>query len=113
MRFLSFLVFPLLLLPFLVTCGKKDSPGPGPSPIDVCQKANAGPDVKMKAGSSVEIGKNDQIAGVSYNWFPADLTMSPNTAKTFAKPLSTAIFMLKLKNQCGTSYDYVKVKVEP
>jgi hypothetical protein len=104
MRFISFLVFPLLLLPFLITCGKKPDP---------CAAADAGPDKTIKLGSKVEIGNNAQTAGVSYSWMPMSYVESPSSAKTNVAPFQTTVYLLQVKTSCGTSFSQVKVKVLP
>lgn len=97
------ILFLILVTPFLIKCGKK---------VDPCQPANAGPNKAIKIGESIEIGANDSIDGVTYDWMPASFVKSPTSAKTLVSPSQTTVYLLRLKNSCAVSFDYVKVIVQ-
>lgn len=103
----------VLLVLFLSACNPKPGPNPPipPEPIDPCEKANAGPNVSIKKGDTIEIGKNHQINGVKYSWLPASLVRSPSLARTAVSPQSTTVYLLVVKSSCGVTTSLVKVKV--
>ncbi len=98
------------LFVLLSACGPKPGPTP-PEPIDPCEKADAGPNMSIKKGDTIEIGKNHQQASVKYNWLPSSLVRSPSLAKTMVSPQTTTVYMLVVKSSCGVTTSLVKVKV--
>jgi gliding motility-associated-like protein len=73
---------------------------------------NAGPDVTMVAGNSVQLSAITQVSGVSFNWTPATRLSCDNCSDPEASPKTTTTYTVTTKSPFGcTDTDAVTIYV--
>ncbi len=73
-------------------------------------KADTGPDVTVKTGQSVKLGRPSSVSQ-TYSWSPTDGLDNPNIAQPSASPSNDTVYTLTAKTSCGKATNTVKVTV--
>jgi gliding motility-associated-like protein len=78
--------------------------------IDNPVPVNAGPDMEMCTGQSVQL---NAINGNTYSWSPTTGLSNPNIANPLASPTVTTTYYVTATNGCYTTTDTITVVVHP
>jgi C1A family cysteine protease len=73
--------------------------------------AISGPDKKIKLGESVQIG-SPELAGKQLIWSPAEDMDDPTSPTPTVTPKESAIYTVRVTNECGAASSIVQVDVE-
>ena len=92
-----------------------DMPNYNLGPI-IGEVAEAGSDVLVCIGDSVQLGSPPKRPHLSYKWYPEKGLSSPNVAQPIAKPSEKTVYQLtvtdSMASDCNVAYDDVTVTIQ-
>jgi hypothetical protein len=93
-----------------------ESPFPFPIVIEGDQEpltVDAGPDVRICAGQSVQLNASPCTRGFTYRWSPSTGLSNPNSCNPTANPTQTTTYTVTMSDGSNTGQDVVTVNVLP